>query len=220
MLEKTIRFVLGKGVKIKTLGASRTDAMVSANEFPCELFLEMPIPKDFIGLMNINLPSDIELLSVREIDANFNVIQDVASKEYVYQLVYNEKLPFESHRTAFVPGELDIDAIKLAAPAFQGTHNFNAFTYPYEPEGTKIRSIEEIIVDTTGNYITFKVVGKGFMRYQIRLMIGALIEVGRHRVSSDQIVESLKSGEDTAGYNKAPASGLILNKVWYGDSMN
>lgn len=220
MVDKTLRYVLGKEVRIKTLGASRTDAMVSANDFPCELFLQQPIPDNFLEAFNQNLPSDIEALSIREVDASFNVIQDVTEKEYIYALIHKTKKPFESHQLAYVPGNLDIELIQEVAPTFIGEHNFNAFTYPYEHGAIKMKAINLIKTEFKNDILYFRITGKGFMRYQIRLMMGALIELGRHKITKDQIVASLKSGSDTAGYQKAPASGLILNRVEYADSLN
>ena len=83
MIEKTIQFVLGPDANFKTLGASRTDAMVSARDFPMELFLYEELDESFLDEFNKNLPADIHALSIEQVDSKFNVIQDVVSKEYL-----------------------------------------------------------------------------------------------------------------------------------------
>ena len=58
-----------------------------------------------------------------------------------------------------------------------------------------------------------KVIGKGFGRNQIRLMMGTLIKLGRGDVSLQYIKDSLKLESTEVMDYIAPASGLILNKI-------
>ena len=77
LVKKTLKFVL-PDIKFKILGASRTDAMVSAHEAAFELFIDhQPLENmaDFLVLFNKNLPPDIRALSIKETDASFNIIQ-------------------------------------------------------------------------------------------------------------------------------------------------
>ena len=66
MIDRTLNYILGEQ-SFKTLGAGRTDAMVSANEAAFELFLDLkPIENisEFLILFNQNLPQDIRILSI------------------------------------------------------------------------------------------------------------------------------------------------------------
>ena len=77
MIDRTFKFILGDQ-KFKTLGAGRTDAMVSANEAALELFLyDKPIEDfdAFLQLFNHNLPQDIRALKIKEVDQKFNIIK-------------------------------------------------------------------------------------------------------------------------------------------------
>ena len=97
MIDRTLKYILGDQ-SFKTLGAGRTDAMVSANEAAFELFLnETPIDdlNEFITTFNYNLPQDIRALSIKEVDANFNIIHDSKLKEYHYVFAHGAKFhPF------------------------------------------------------------------------------------------------------------------------------
>ena len=76
MIDRTLKFILGEQ-SFKTLGAGRTDAMVSASEAAFELFLDGQPLQDLVELMgtfNQNLPQDIRVLSIEEVDAKFNII--------------------------------------------------------------------------------------------------------------------------------------------------
>ena len=92
MVDRTLKFVF-EDQPFKTLGASRTDAMVSTTEFTMELFLEEAIQDDeaFLNLFNINLPADIRALNIEETDQDFNIIQNPKQKEYIYLLLMVKK---------------------------------------------------------------------------------------------------------------------------------
>ena len=85
MIDRTINYVLENN-KFKTLGAGRTDAMVSANQTAFELFTELPIfnLEEFLRLVNTNLPQDIRALNIKTVSKEFNVINDSKIKEYKY----------------------------------------------------------------------------------------------------------------------------------------
>ncbi|MEQ8927599.1 MAG: tRNA pseudouridine(38-40) synthase TruA [Fulvivirga sp.] len=217
MIARTTRFVLGEEVKFKTLGASRTDAMVSARDFPMELFTYQELPEYFLAELNRNLPADINALSLEKVDSKFNVIKDVASKEYHYQFTFDtSKNPFDAHLITFVHQKLAIDLMRSAATLFLGEHNFSGFCYPFE-EADKIRTIQssEIQFDEAGGFYVFKITSSGFMRYQVRLMMGVLFEVGKGNLDQGSIAEALKPGSSIKFEMKAPASGLVLHRVNY-----
>ena len=91
MIDRTLRYVLGKETSFKTLGSSRTDAMVSANHSVFELFVNDPLELDsFKVKVNANLPSDIRVLNIDEVDETFNVIQSPRVKDYQYLFTFGE----------------------------------------------------------------------------------------------------------------------------------
>ena len=225
MIDRTLKFIL-EDVRFKTLGAGRTDAMVSANEAALELFIyNEPISdfKAFLELFNHNLPQDIRALSIVEVDEEFNIIQDSKLKEYHYVFSQGQKNhPFCAPILTTFLEPLDVGFMKDGAKLFEGTHNFKSYCYRATDKGEYTRTIElsEIINNDvyTANFFpeqsyVFKVVGKGFMRNQIRLMMGCLIKLGRGEVTLDYIKDTLKEDNIAVIDYIAPASGLILHKL-------
>lgn len=222
MVDKTVSFVL-KGQTYKTLGSSRTDAMVSANEYSLELFTTEPVGDDFLEIFNSNLPPDIRALSIQETDGDFNIIQNPKQKEYVYLFSHGTKNhPFSAPFMATFSEGLDIEKMKEGARLFEGEHDFiNYCTQP--SKNTKhIRTIDksEIVENTlyTANFFPeesfiYRVISNGFMRNQVRLMVGQLIEAGRGNVSIEALKESIITPRETPFRYIAPASGLILHSV-------
>lgn len=218
MVERTIAFVLGKTSKFKILGASRTDAMVSAMDFPVELFTCEPVPVNFLNQLNNNLPADIRANSIEEIDKKFNVIKDVLSKEYHYRFNFNvENDPFNAPLINYIPEALDINLMKTAVSKFMGTHDLSSFAYPFEPDSTKIREIKDfrLEIDDAFSCYKFCVIASGFMRHQVRLMVGAVFEIGKGNLTQEWLEEVLDTNTSVEFTIKAPASGLILHKVHY-----
>ncbi|WP_178985288.1 tRNA pseudouridine(38-40) synthase TruA [Winogradskyella helgolandensis] len=225
MIDRTLKFIF-QDTRFKTLGAGRTDAMVSANEAALELFVYNEPLQDFdafLDLFNLNLPQDIRALSIEEVDKQFNIIQDSKLKEYHYVFSEGQKNhPFCAPILTTILEPLNVDLMKQGAKLFEGHHNFRTYCYRATDKGQYIRTIEySEIVDNdiyTANFFpeksyVLKVVGKGFMRNQIRLMVGCLIKLGRGDVTLDYIEDTLKMESTEVMDYIAPASGLILHSV-------
>lgn len=225
MIKKTFKFVL-PDQKFKILGASRTDAMVSAVEGAFELFLDdKPLPdfKDFMTEFNRNLPPDIRAVGIREVDEKFNVIQHPKTKEYLYLFSFGEKNhPFAAPLLATFLDDLDIGLMKEGAKLFEGEHYFGNYCTKPTVKTVLDRSVDrsEIVENNeirasffpSHSYI-FRVTGSGFLRNQIRLMMGALVQLGRGELSLKDLQQSLQKNVAMPMTYIAPGSGLILNKV-------
>lgn len=224
MLSKTISYIWPNTWKI--LPAGRTDALVSAQSGYFELFTNEAINiETFQSQMNINLPADISILAIRQVDASFNVIQDVADKTYQYYFSFgHKKYPLAAAHMSFFNGELNLNAMKEAANAFEGSHYFGLFSKDLTEGSKRIRTIYHSLIkinkELTANFFPpesyiFEVRGKGFARHQIRLMMGALIQIGRDELSLDALKQAL-SGEFVAIQKLlAPASGLMVKRINY-----
>lgn len=227
MVQKTLLFVFHHD-KFKTLGAGRTDAMVSSNDYAFELFMSEAIPdlESFLEDFNSNLPADIRALDIREVDSSFNIMLDSKVKEYVYLFSYGEKYhPFSAPYMAFQKAQLDIELMKKGAKLYEGTHDFRKYCSQPSPNAIFERTIDfcEITVNDlyTANFFPkesymLKIRSKGFMRYQIRFIMGALFKLGRGEITLEDISQSLvKSDSREHLEHPAPASGLILNTLTY-----
>lgn len=224
MVDRTLNFVFEHD-HFKTLGGSRTDAMVSANHFVLELFVDNEIKAEdkFLNTLNLNLPADIRALAIEETDASFNIIQNPKSKEYIYLFAFGEKPhPFSAPFITTLPSSLDIELMKKGAALFQGTHEFKAYCKKPKEGTNTIRTIDkcELVNNTfyTASFfpspsyaITFH--SKGFMRNQIRIMMGELFRLGKGQITLNHIEKSLTEDFSQHLDQVAPASGLILHKV-------
>ncbi|SDL28984.1 tRNA pseudouridine(38-40) synthase TruA [Kriegella aquimaris] len=225
MITKTLKFVL-EGQKFKILGAGRTDAKVSAINTAFELFLEETPIEDhqkFLEVFNMNLPPDIKALEIKEVDTLFNIIQNAKTKEYVYLFSFGSKHhPFCAPFMANFHENLDVEIMKEGAQLFVGTHNFSAYTARLRENTDVMRTIESCKIKPntllTANFFpetsyALYVTGKGFMRYQIRMIMGALVQLGRNELQLQDVKESLCDSNNLQLTFVAPGSGLLLNQL-------
>ena len=225
MIDRTLAYVLGHK-KFKTLAAGRTDAKVSVNESFIELFLdETPLDLgSFLPLFNLNLPQDIKALSIEETNSKFNIIQNAKQKEYLYLFSFSEKHhPFSAPFMVSFPFDLNIEIMQEAANLFVGTHNFINYTYKPTPTTNTIGTITkcEIVENTiyTANFFPSKsyllrVIGEGFKRNQIRIMMARILQLGKGEIDLNVIEKSLENPTEIIPITYiAPASGLILQSV-------
>ena len=224
MIDRTLKYIL-KDKKFKTLVAGRTDAMVSANESAFELFLCHKIEDkyDFLSIFNFNLPQDIKVLEIIEVNESFNIIQHPKVKEYIYLFAFGGKFhPFCAPILTTIQETLDIKKMKSGAKLFEGTHNFKNYCYKASNKGLYDREILSCCIKVNQIYTAsffpentymLSVKGKGFGRHQIRLMMGTLIKLGKGEINEEFILKSLEPNVKLHQDYIAPASGLILNKI-------
>lgn len=227
MLLKTLKFIMPQH-QVKILGAGRTDAKVSALDYYFELYVKgsaiEDIP-DFLELFNKNLPPDIRILSISPIDAQFNIIHDSTSKEYVYLFSFGAKNhPFCAPFMANILEDMNIELMVKAALLFEGTHDFSTYTARLRKHAktkrtiTRCRIMENTVL--TANFFPSKsyalhILGAGFMRYQVRMIMGALIQVGKGELLVTDIQESLRDTNTVQLSYVAPGSGLLLNSLHF-----
>ncbi len=227
MLSKTIMFVL-PNEPFKILGSGRTDAKVSALDMAFELFLENKIEdiSMFLTLFNQNLPPDIRAISIDPISRKFNVIKDAKTKEYIYLFSSGEKNhPFCAPFLASIQENLDIEIMKKAARLFEGNYNFSNYTVKKKGDSETKRTIRVCELKEnkvlTANFFprtsyALHVEGAGFLRYQIRMIMGALIQLGKGEIGLKDIEASLKENSDQRQTYIAPGSGLLLHRLEFG----
>lgn len=225
MLEKTAQTVLGHS-DFKILGASRTDSKVSANHNAFELFIHQDLAPDFLcKAFNTHLPNDIRIMKVEKVGPEFNIIQAPKFKEYLYLFSCGRKEhPFCASLVCAFQEDLDIELMKKGAHLFKGTHNF--IQYCTKPSsGTRFKRTVDLSVIEKSSGIeagffplqtwVYKVTAKGFMRNQVRLMMGQLLRLGRREIDLNDIRNSLTGKKPTPLPVIAPASGLILNRIGF-----
>ena len=218
-VQSTIEEVLSKvyDSPISITGSGRTDAGVHAlrQYFHFDTEKEKDL-KQLAYSLNKMLPEDIKIISFEKVSDDFHARYNAKRKIYEYRIVLKNKDPFQDQLACIYPMEFDFDLFKKALDKFVGKHNYQDFTSKEEDEGGFIREIYGIKVDKKDNNISVVFEGNGFMRYQIRNMIGAALNVANKKESLDFIDYHLKEDKNREIISyKAPANGLYLVDVLY-----
>jgi tRNA pseudouridine38-40 synthase len=218
LIEDALRELDDRDVAVT--GAGRTDAGVHAIGQVASFTLVRETPADVIvRSLNAKLPPEVRIRSADEVPASFHARFDAKAKTYRYRLWNADVLdPFERAYAWHVPGALDVAAMSRAARFVEGRHDFAAFQTVGGAGGPTERVIASSSL-TAGRegLLTYDVTGEGFLRHMVRAIVGTLMEVGRGRQRPEWICDLIASRDRAQAGRTAPAHGLFLVRVDYGD---
>ena len=203
--------------KVETFSAGRTDAGVHARGMCCNVFLDTNLTEEEIQEdCNHYLPEDIGINSVKKASERFHARYLARGKVYRYSCyIGKNKDVFERKYLYHLEEEPDIEEMKRAGAYLVGEKDFKSFSGNPKMKKSTVRKIFNIDILRNGNILRFYFHGSGFLQYQIRIMVGTLLEVGYHKKRAEEMEEILLSRDRRrAGYT-APAKGLCLMKVEY-----
>ena len=205
------------GNKLVSVSASgRTDAHVHAIGQTAHFDLNTKIePNSLKRALNSMLPSDIYIKNVEIVKDDFHARYDVKSKEYIYVLNIGEYNPIERNYIYQYNKKLNVNSMKEAIKNLIGTYDFTSFTKADDERESYVRTIIEADISIDKDYITFRFLGTGFLRYMVRNMVGFLIEVGEGKRTSECVIELLELKDRTKAGKTAPPEGLYLKEVFY-----
>jgi tRNA pseudouridine38-40 synthase len=210
-----------EGAPVTTHAAGRTDAGVHAEGQVVSFNLSSRLSREWEGrdlqcALNGNLPPDIRVLDAAPVDEEFHARFDAKSKTYRYQIYLSEVMsPFLIRYAWHHPYPLDVERLAEESKALIGARDFTAFTVADSDTKTFTRTITEIGVEREGDLLKVFFTGDGFLRYQVRTMVAALIESNRGRLKAGSISELIESKDRALIQAPAPARGLTLMKVRY-----
>jgi tRNA pseudouridine38-40 synthase len=206
-----------EGAPATTHAAGRTDAGVHAERQVVSFRLSREWEGgDLRRAINGNLPPDIRVLEAAPVEEGFHARFDSKSKTYRYQCYLAEVMsPFLVRYAWHYPYPLDVERLAEESRALVGAHDFTAFTVADCDTKTFLRTIWEIGVEREGDLLKLFFTGDGFLRYQVRTMVSALIESNRGRLKAGTISELIESKDRALAGAPTPARGLTLMKVEY-----
>lgn len=217
-LEKAISYINGQK-KTVVHSSGRTDALVHSLGQVAHFDLQVQITENKLKrALNSNLPNDIHVISAYQVEDDFHARYMVASKEYEYIMNLGEYNPLERCYVYQCCHSLDLEAIRKALSYLEGTHDFRAFVSENKNHENCVRTIYEtsLAIDTLNPskiHIYFK--GSGFLKYQVRNMVGTLIRIGEGKMEPERILAILESKNRMKAGRTAPACGLYLVRVNY-----
>lgn len=220
-LQAVVEAALGAltGAPRRAWASGRTDAGVHARAQVVAVDLpEGWEPARVVGGLNHHLPADIACLSAATVAGDFDPRRWVRRKLYRYRILARPtRCPFRSGHTWLVRRPLDIEAMARAALHLQGRHDFSAFRAQGCAASHTVRTLEAAVVRRADDEVHLEFTGNGFLRHQVRIFAGTLVEVGHARLEEGAIPGIIRAGERAGAGPTAPARGLWLVHVELGD---
>jgi len=202
---------------VEVAGSGRTDAGTHAAMQVASFRARTGLsPEEILAGLRQYLPADIGAISLEEAPPRFHARLSCVGKTYVYR-IWNSPLPnvFERNYLYFIDEPLDLDAMRQAARALTGTHDYRAFCSLKRYKKTTVRTVEEIRVEDLGPELRLTFSGDGFLYHMVRILAGTLLAVGRGELLPGDMADILASQDRRRAGETLPACGLCLTQVRY-----
>ena len=207
---------INNGIKTKIVATGRTDKGVHALSQYGHADIDVNITeKKLKRALNSNLPNDIHVISTKVVDNSFHARYNVKRKTYKYLINVGEYNPLERNHVYQYNYSLNINSMKQAIKYFEGKHDFRAFVTNNKEKDNCIRKIEYADIKQIDNIINITFKGSGFLRYQVRNMVGILIRVGENKINPEYVKVILESKDRNKSGKTAPPEGLYLLDIEY-----
>ena len=213
-IEKVLTSINNDVVKI--FSAGRTDAKVNALHQKAHFDLNNKISCYKLKFaLNSYLPDDIYINDVIMVDDKFHARYMVKSKTYEYKINVGHYNPIHRTHVYQYCKPLNIKLMKKAMHDFEGTHDFTSFCSAQDKRSDKVREIFKIDLYEKDDIISITFKAKGFLKYQVRSMVGTLIKIGEEKLKPDVIPSLINEKDRKKAPFMAPANGLTLVDVKY-----
>lgn len=204
---------------IKAVAAGRTDAKVHAYgqvfHFDTDFTLDA---SRWHWAMNGYLPKDIHIQSIEEVGQEFHARFSVKRKQYDYRINLGEYDVCMIHYAYQCRHQLNVEEMEVASKILIGKHDFSSFcANSLEQFPNQVREIEDIVFTKENDILTISYRGKGFLRYMVRMLTATLIEVGRGRLTPEDVRNMLEARDKECCKHNAEPQGLYLMKIEYHD---
>ncbi|PXW87687.1 tRNA pseudouridine(38-40) synthase [Streptohalobacillus salinus] len=207
-----------KGERVNIVASGRTDSGVHALGQAFHFDSELRLPTENWKLaLNAHLPDDIVVQAVQSVDDHFHARYHVIEKGYEYR-IYNhpDRDPFRRYYALYIKEPLDIKRMQEALNLLIGTHDFTAFCSSKSTvKGDKIRTIFSAEVVIEEPLVKVRINGSGFLYNMVRIIIGTLVDIGRHRKDPAIFQQALDTLDRSKLGKTASPSGLYLHHVNY-----
>lgn len=204
--------------------------------------------ENLLRAMNRLLPGSVRVLRVERVAEEFHARRDALRKTYEYRIFERrvqasvERIcsPFLAPFAWDCRWPLDVASMAQAAAELRGTHNFTSFAAT-DPElrvreeeeqeedededehgagsgPNPVKTIDQSCVFRQDGLLLYRVTGSGFLHHMVRNIVGTLVEIGRGAMEVEQLAKILEARNRTLAGPTAPARGLFLIDVDYGES--
>ena len=214
VLENAVQKITNSTDRIPVHGSGRTDAGVHAWAQVAHTDMKLKLSVDRIKrALNGNLPQDCRIVGVEHTHNDFHARYDAKSRYYRYQCYIGDSILYRNQSWAL--RGLNIDSLNTLAIKLMGEHDFLSFCkFRYDLKNTKC-IIYHSEWKSDHEMLNFIIGGNRYLHHMIRYLVGTMIAVNETQFSKKEFLSLLEIPRKDVHVFKAPAQGLILEKINY-----
>lgn len=214
VLEDTISRMMN--TPIHCHGCGRTDTGVHASQFFANIDINKEWDFDFVFRLNKMLPHDIAVFDIIPVDEKANAQYDAIKRRYNYY-IHRTKTPFLEESSTLNLDQLDIEKMQNACSLFEKYKDYRSFCKQPDIYKNTLCDVSQaiLLINEKGDGLNFQITANRFLRGMVRLIVGNLLELGKGKLSVDELESYLAVFNKAQFYNAAYPQGLYLSKITY-----
>ena len=199
---------------IKLTGSSRTDSGVHAMQNYFHFDTGISILEKHIYNLNAILPNDIYVRRIFPVDDNTHSRFHATHRLYHYNICQHKDV-FAQDICWHYPYSLNIDKLNAAAALLMQYQDFTSFSKRNTQTHTKLCTLSISKWEEVENKLVYKVQSNRFLRGMVRALVATQLQVGRERISLEDLASIIEIKNCAKADFSAPAHGLFLMEVGY-----
>lgn len=213
-LQKAMSILLRKPMEV--VGAGRTDTGVHARKMVAHFDYDEEVDcPQLVYKLNKLLPRDIAVQQVEPVAEDMHARFSAKSRTYHY-FVHMGKNPFLRSYSWQVYGNIDFELMNQAASVLMEYKDFTSFSKVNTDTKTNDCTITEAHWDRVGeDQWCFIITANRFLRNMVRAIVGTLMEVGRGRMTIEQLRRVIDAKDRCCAGDSVPGNALFLVQVKY-----
>ncbi|MFK2823906.1 tRNA pseudouridine(38-40) synthase TruA [Malaciobacter sp. WC5094] len=202
-------------IDTKIILSGRTDKEVHATGqvFNCQVPSFWENLEKLKEVLNHQLPNSIKINHISKVNNDFHARFHAKKRVYRYLVSTKPTNPFNSKYITYEP-KINEQLINDAIKEFIGVHDFKYFHKMGSDKDITVREVFNASFYKYKDVYVFRFEANSYLRSQIRLMVGFLLQISRGKLSKKDLVEQLSLKKHLY---KVPAlaNGLYLAKIKY-----
>ncbi|WP_372644475.1 tRNA pseudouridine(38-40) synthase TruA [Ancylomarina sp.] len=215
VVEKALSLIFKKEVSV--YGCGRTDAGVHASQYVIQINLDEAPVFDLKFRLNKNLPDDISVFEIIEVDVDQHCRHDAVARTYDYFIHWNKNAVLFRYSSFYEDLTLDFDLMRKAAALILKTIDFKPLCKQPDSYNNTLCQIRncEVFVDEEQGRLRFTITANRFLRGMVRICVFFLMQVGSGKMSLKEFKEILNQEKDLDERLTAYPNGLFLSSIEY-----
>lgn len=219
-LEASVQNLTGETVRVH--GAGRTDTGVHASMQVAHFDSQSSLaPSKLQAGLNHFLRGDCVIRGVWDVDPAFHARFKAMRREYTMVLWdRGPRPPWLRGRVTVLNRPIEAEQLASYFAPLIGTYDFQPLALQEPPERRTVRELMATTVRREGSLVTVGIAADGFLRKQIRLMVGTAIDLAKQQAPADTLLRLVRGDDVTVRKRGLAGHGLYLSRVVYPEAFN